>query len=136
MPTEKTFNYIDTFMSPKYYITTPIYYANGVPHIGHAYTSFIADVLARTKRLLGYEVKFATGTDENGQKMLQTAEKAGKELRAFLDEMAAAHQATWDALSISYTDFIRTTELRHHTYVQEMLQRTHDAGHIYQGTYE
>ncbi len=123
-------------MSPKYYITTPIYYANGVPHIGHAYTSFIADVLARTKRMLGYEVKFATGTDENGQKMLQTAEKAGKELRAFLDEMAAAHQATWDALSISYTDFIRTTESRHHAYVQEMLQRTYDAGHIYQGTYE
>ncbi len=72
----------------KFYVTTPIYYANGMPHIGHAYTSLIADVLARTKRMLGYEVKFATGTDENGQKMVQTAATHGKDVMTFLDEIA------------------------------------------------
>jgi methionyl-tRNA synthetase len=86
--------------------------------------------------MIGYEVKFATGTDENGQKMKQSAEKVGKELMPYLDEIAAQHKDTWDALKISYTDFIRTTESRHHTFVQQMLQTTYDAGDIYQGEYE
>lgn len=123
-------------MSNKFYITTPIYYANGVPHIWHAYTSFICDVLSRLKRSLWYEVKFATGTDENGQKMKQSAEKVGMEVMAFLDDVAWKHKEMRDALSISYTDFIRTTEPRHHAFVQTMLQKTHEAWDIYQGEYE
>lgn len=123
-------------MPKKFYITTPIYYANAAPHIGNSYTSLIGDVVARAKRMLGYEVKFATGTDENGQKMVQTATAVGKEVKVFLDEVAREHQRTWDELRISYTDFIRTTEPRHHKFVQEMLQKTFDAGDIYQGEYE
>lgn len=119
-----------------FYITTPIYYANAAPHIGNAYTSFIADVYARMHRLLWYHVKFTTGTDENGQKMLQTAEREGKEVMQFLDEIAALHRQTWDSLQISYTDFIRTTEKRHYDFVQQVLQKTFDAGDIYQGEYD
>ena len=122
-------------MSSRFYITTPIYYANGVPHIGHAYTSFICDVLARMKRSIGYEVKFATGTDENGQKMKQSAEKLGLSVHDFLDDIAGKHKQAWDDLRISYTDFIRTTESRHHAFVQDMLQKTKDNGDIYQGEY-
>jgi len=125
-------------MSKKYYITTPIYYANGVPHIGHAYTSLICDVLARMKRSIWYDVKFATGTDENGQKMKQSAEQKGMKVMEFLDDVAAKHKETWDVLSISYTDFIRTTESRHHEFVQDMLQQTFRDGawDIYQWEYE
>lgn len=126
---------MDRLMSKKFYITTPIYYANGMPHIGHAYTSLIADVLARMKRMIGYDVKFATGTDENGQKMKQSAAAVDKQVMEFLDEIALGHQKTRDDLAISYTDFIRTSESRHHTFVQEMLQKTYDAGDIYQGEY-
>ena len=123
-------------MSSKFYITTPIYYANGAPHIGHAYTSLIGDVISRMKRMIGYEVKFATGTDENGQKMKQSAEAVGKEVMEFLDEVATQHRITWDTLNISYTDFIRTTDSKHHAFVQEMLQKTYNTGDIYQGEYE
>lgn len=122
--------------SKKFYITTPIYYANGVPHIGHAYTSLMCDVFARMKRMLGYEVKFSTWTDENGQKMTQKAHTEGKEVMEYLDCIAMQHQQARDALSISYTDFIRTTEQRHHTFVQSMLQKTFDAGDIFQDEYE
>ncbi len=123
-------------MTKRIYLTTPIYYANGAPHIGHAYTSLIGDVVARAKRMLGYDVKYATGTDENGQKMVQVAQAVGKEVKVFLDEVAAEHRRTWDEMRITYTDFIRTTEPRHHTFVQEMLQKTFDQGDIYQGEYE
>ncbi len=123
-------------MTKRIYLTTPIYYANAAPHIGNAYTSLIGDVMARAKRMLGYEVKFATGTDENGQKMVQTAAAQGKDVKLFLDEIAAEHKRTWDVLRVSYTDFIRTTEPRHHEFVQKMLQKTFDAGDIYQGEYE
>jgi methionyl-tRNA synthetase len=124
-------------MDTKYfYITTPIYYANAVPHIGNAYTSLIADVYARMHRMLWYHVKFTTGTDENGQKMVQTAAAQGKEVMEFLDEVAGQHQQVWDALQISYTDFIRTTELRHRALVQSVLQKSYDAGDIYQWEYD
>ncbi len=123
-------------MSQRIYLTTPIYYANAAPHIGNAYTSLITDVVARAKRMLGYEVKFATGTDENGQKMVQNAVAAGKEVKEFLDEVAAVHKKTWDELRVSYTDFIRTTEPRHYEFVQKMLQKTYDNWDIYQGEYE
>lgn len=123
-------------MSQKFYVTTPIYYANGKPHIGNSYTSFIADLYARTKRMLWYEVKFATGTDENGQKMTTKAAEEGKEVMDYLDWVAAVHKETRDACGISYTDFIRTTEPRHKEYVQKMLQITYDNWDIYQGEYE
>lgn len=96
-------------MEKRFFVTTPIYYSNDVPHIGHAYSTLIADTYARFKRLLGYEVKFCTGVDENSQKIVQKAEEAGIELYEYLDSYAQKHIAVWDALSVSYTDFIRTT---------------------------
>ncbi|MEF2174911.1 MAG: class I tRNA ligase family protein [Candidatus Absconditabacteria bacterium] len=120
----------------KYYVTTPIYYANGDPHIGHAYSSFIADVIARAKRLNGYQVKFSTGTDENGQKMIQKAESEGKEVLSYLDEISASFKNNWDKLQITYTDYIRTTEPRHHEFVRKMVVKSYENGDIYKGKYE
>jgi len=119
-----------------YYITTPIYYANAKIHFGNLYTSIIADVYARSKRLLWYDVIFATGTDENGQKMLQVAEAQGKNVMEFLDEIVAQDKEVMQVCDISYTDFIRTTEDRHHTFVQHILQKTYETGDIYQWEYE
>ena len=119
-----------------YYITTPIYYANAKIHFGNLYTSIIADVIARSKRLTGYDVVFATGTDENGQKMVQVAEQEGKLVLDFLDEVVAQDKEVMRLCDISYTDFIRTTEPRHHTFVQSILQKTYDSGDIYQWEYE
>ena len=119
-----------------YYITTPIYYANAKIHFGNLYTSIIADVYARSKRLLWYDVIFATGTDENGQKMVQVAEKEWKDVMTFLDEVVAQDQEVMRLCDISYTDFIRTTESRHHKFVQTILQKTYEAGDIYQWEYE
>ncbi len=123
-------------MTKRCYITTPIYYANGAPHIGTAYTSLIADIYARTKRVLWYQVKFTTWTDENGQKMKQSAADQGKEVMEYLDEIAKIQQSTWDELKISYTDFIRTTHPTHHAFVQEILQDALKKWHVYQGEYE
>ncbi len=120
----------------KYYITTPIYYANAKIHFGNLYTSIIADVYARSKRLLWYDVIFATGTDENGQKMLQVAEAQGKNVMDFLDEVVEQDKEVMHACDISYTDFIRTTESRHHTFVKKILQKTYESGDIYQWEYE
>lgn len=105
-------------------MTTPIYYANAAPHIGNAYCSWICDVYARSKRMLGYQVKFCTGTDENGQKMKQSAEKAGQEVMTFLDEKAGEHKQMRDELAISYTDFIRTTHPDHKKLVHEVLEKS------------
>ena len=104
-----------------YYITTPIYYANAKIHFGNIYTAIIADVYARSKRLLGYDVMFATGTDENGQKMLQVAEVQGKDVMTFLDEVVAQDKEVMRLCDISYTDFIRTTSKDHTDFVQKML---------------
>lgn len=123
-------------MRTPYYITTPIYYANAKIHFGNLYTSIIADTIARSKRLLGYDVIFATGTDENGQKMVQVAQKEGKSVMEFLDEIVAQDREVMDISRISYTDFIRTSEARHHKFVQKVLQKTYEAGAIYEGTYE
>lgn len=125
-------------MAKKFYVTTPIYYANGLPHIGHAYSSFIADVFARYKRLLGYDVKFATWLDENGQKMVQKAEEENKSVMQFLDEIAVWSLEIWKKLDISYTDFIRTTEDRHHKFVKKVLSKIFDKEDwdIYQWEYE
>ncbi len=119
-----------------FFVTTPIYYTNGIPHIGHSYSSLIADSIARFQKVSGKRVKFSTGVDENSQKIVESAEKDGKEIWAYLDEMAAKHKEVWDGLGIQYTDFIRTTEPRHHELVREVLQKSFDAWDIYQGEYE
>ena len=120
----------------RFFITTPIYYGNGVPHIGHAYTSLIADTIARYRRYCGDRVKFSTGVDENSQKVVEKARDLGLDTMAYLDQNAIIHRATWDGLGIEYTDFIRTTEERHARLVREMLQKSYDNGDIYEGIYE
>ena len=111
-----------------FYLTTPIYYVNAPPHLGHAYTTLVADTLCRYHRLAGDEVVFLTGTDEHGDKIAQAAAQAGETPQAYADRVAAAFRAQWDALGITYDDFIRTTEPRHQTVVQAILQRLWDAG--------
>jgi len=127
-------------MPPKskktFYITTPIYYVNDVPHIGHAYTTIAADILARFKRLEGYEVFFLTGTDEHGQKVEKAAQERGVDPKTHCDEMVIRFQALWKRLNISHTDFIRTTEDRHKKVVQKILQDLYDRGEIYQDSYQ
>ncbi len=123
-------------MPKKYYITTPIYYSNGVPHIGHAYSSLIADTIWGYQKLQGLDVRFSTGVDENSQKVVESAESLGMETMAYADMMAAQHRAVWDGIGIRYTDFIRTTEWRHRDFVQKVLQKSFDAGDIYEGFYE
>ncbi|NQT49291.1 methionine--tRNA ligase [Candidatus Kuenenbacteria bacterium] len=113
----------------KFYITTPIYYVNDRPHIGHAYTTVIADVLARYNRFkIGSDkVWFLTGTDEHGAKVAQSAEAEGKEPQAFVDEISEEYKNKWEKLNISYDDFIRTTEARHETVVKEILTKLKSA---------
>jgi methionyl-tRNA synthetase len=113
-----------------YYLTTPIYYVNARPHLGHAYTTIIGDALSRWHRLLGEDVHFLTGTDEHGLKIQQAAEAAGQTPQAFVDEIAPQFRDAWQKLDISNDDFIRTTEARHKIGVQELLQRCYDAGDI------
>jgi methionyl-tRNA synthetase len=122
-------------MTKKFYITTPIYYSNWVPHIGHAYSSLIADTIASYHRLGKEDVRFATGVDENSQKVVESAESLGMETMAYADMMAGKHREVWDGIGINYTDFIRTTEARHRDYVQKVLQKSFDAGDIYEGFY-
>ncbi len=100
-------------MKPTFYVTTPIYYVNGAPHIGHANTSVAADVLARWKRLDGYDVLFLTGTDEHGQKVEKAARDAGLDPQAFTDQVAAQFVAMGELMGLSNDQFIRTTEPRH-----------------------
>lgn len=119
-----------------FYITTPIYYVNDEPHIGHAYTTIMADVLARYHRLAGDDVLFLTGTDEHGQKVDEAAKKRGLDPQAHADDMVLRFQELWEVLNISHDDFIRTTEDRHKKVVTEILQRIYDAGEIYADDYE
>ena len=107
----------------RYYITTPIYYINDVPHIGHAYTTIAADIMARYKRIGGYDVFFLTGTDEHGQKVEQAASKQGIAPQELADRMVYGFIDLWKKLNISNTGFIRTTEERHKKVVQEILQK-------------
>jgi methionyl-tRNA synthetase len=123
-------------VSRPFSVTTPIYYVNDVPHIGHAYTTVAADVLARWRRLWGDDLFFLTGTDEHGLKMAQAAEAQGVEPRVWADRTSERFREAWAALDISNDDFIRTTEPRHHKAVQEMLQAVYDRGDIELGTYE
>jgi methionyl-tRNA synthetase len=123
----------------RFYVTTPIYYVNAEPHLGHAYTTIVGDALTRWHRLLGNDVKFLTGTDEHGLKIQQAAEAAGKSPQAFTDEIAPTFVHAWERLNIANDDFIRTTEARHKAAVVELLQRCYDAGDIeldlYSGKY-
>jgi len=118
-----------------YYLTTAISYVNGVPHLGHAYEAISTDVMARFKRLDGYDVRFLTGTDEHGQKVEKTARDAGKEPQAFCDEIAQTFVDMTKSLNISNDDFIRTTEPRHHKSVQAIWTLLQEAGDIYVDSY-
>ena len=122
-----------------YYLTTPIYYVNAQPHLGHAYTTIVCDAVARWHRLLGDDVYFLTGTDEHGLKIQQAADAAGTTPQAFTDSIAPLFQQAWERLNISHNDFIRTTEQRHRVGVQKLLQACFDAGDIeldkYSGLY-
>ena len=120
----------------KFYVTTPIYYVNDKPHIGHAYTTILADVLARYHRLKGVPTFFLTGTDEHGQKVQQAAEKAGIEPLEQANTTVVRFQDLWNKLEITNNDFIRTTEDRHMTIVQQALQDLYDRGEIYKDTYD
>lgn len=120
----------------KFYITTPIYYVNAKPHIGHAYTTITADILARYHRMRGDEVFFLTGTDEHGAKIKQIADKAGKSPKEFVDEISAAFSGAWDVLNISNDNFIRTTSPAHVAAAQEVTQKLFDKKFIYKGKYE
>jgi methionyl-tRNA synthetase len=122
-------------MQKTFYITTPIYYVNARPHIGHAYTTIACDTIARRQRLLGSDTYFLTGTDEHGQKIQRAAEAAGKSPQQFTDEVSAEFRALWDRMRITYDDYIRTTSDRHKIGVQELWRRIRDNGFIYKGSY-
>jgi methionyl-tRNA synthetase len=118
-----------------FYLTTPIYYVNDRPHLGHAYTTIVADAMTRYRQLAGDDVWLLTGTDEHGDKIAQAATKAGVTPQALADQNSAAFRETWRALGIRYSDYIRTTEARHKKVVQSILQQLWDAGEIYLGKY-
>jgi len=123
-------------MKKSFYISTAIDYPSTVPHLGHAYEKICADVIARFKRLQGFEVHFSTGTDEHGLKIQRYAEKAGKRPKEFVDWMSSKFRELCKELNVSYDDFIRTTEERHVKVVQLVFEKLHQAGDIYKGTYE
>ncbi|MEG0816233.1 methionine--tRNA ligase [Cetobacterium sp.] len=123
-------------MSKNFYVTTPIYYVNGDPHVGSAYTTIAADVIAKYKKSMGFDVFFLTGTDEHGQKVEEAAKTRGLTPQAWTDSMAPRFIEMWKALDINYTDFIRTTEPRHKDAVKKILKTVHDKGDIYKGEYE
>jgi len=119
----------------KFYITTPIYYVNARPHIGHAYTTIACDTVARRERMLGVDTYFLTGTDEHGQKIERAAQAAGKSPQQLTDEVSAEFRKLWDRMGLTYDDFIRTTEDRHKKSVQQLFRTIRDNGFIYKGTY-
>lgn len=118
-----------------FFIATPIYYVNAKPHLGHAYTTVVADALARYHKLLGEDTLFLTGTDEHGDKIVQAAEKEGKKPQEFVDEISGRFQALWPQLDIANDRFVRTTDEAHKRAVQDFLQKVHDAGDIYFGEF-
>jgi methionyl-tRNA synthetase len=123
-------------MNKSFYVTTPIYYVNDEPHLGHAYTTVLADVLARYARLRGEDVFFLTGTDEHGQKVQNAAQKRGVTPQAQANEMVVRFQRAWHRLHVDNDDFIRTTQARHVYVVQTILQMLWEKGEIYKGAYE
>jgi methionyl-tRNA synthetase len=119
----------------KFYLTTPIYYVNARPHIGHAYTTIVADAIARHKRALGFDTWFLTGTDEHGQKIERSAKHAGVDPQHFTDKVSAEFRSLWDRMGLTYDDFIRTTEPRHKQAVQKFFTLLQERGFIYKNTY-
>lgn len=119
----------------KFYITTPIYYPSGNPHIGHCYTTVACDTIARFKRMQGYDVMFLTGTDEHGAKIQQNAEKAGKTPQQYVDEIVENFKRLWSFMGISYDRYVRTTDPYHIETVQNIVTKLHDKGLIYKGSY-
>jgi len=120
----------------KFYVTTPIYYVNDVPHLGHAYTTVAADIVARFCRFLGKRVFFLTGTDEHGQKIQQAAERKGMDPKSFVDSLVPRFKELWEKLNISYDRFIRTTDEDHVKAVQAIFRKCYENGDIYLGEYE
>ncbi|HOY61164.1 MAG TPA: methionine--tRNA ligase [Candidatus Woesebacteria bacterium] len=120
----------------KFFITTPIYYINDIPHIGHTCTTVAADIIARLHRKTGEEVFFLTGTDEHGQKVAEVAEKEGLSPKDYCDKISPRFSETWKVLNISYDFFIRTTDQRHEKVVGELLQKIYDRGDVYKAKYE
>ncbi len=123
-------------MTQRFYVTTPIYYVNGSPHIGHAYTSVVADALTRYHRMRGDRARFLTGTDEHGQKIEREATRAGVTPQAFVDDVSGRFRGLWPKLGVEPDDFIRTTEERHVAGVQKWWRKVRDAGDLYKGTYK
>ncbi|MDP9171043.1 MAG: methionine--tRNA ligase, partial [Acidobacteriota bacterium] len=119
----------------KYYLTTPIYYVNAAPHIGHTYTTLAADTIKRLKRMQGYDVVLTTGTDEHGQKVERSAQAAGMTPEEFTAIVSNEYRALWDRIGIQYDHFIRTTEPRHHETVRWLFERCLANGYIYKGSY-
>jgi methionyl-tRNA synthetase len=120
---------------PKFYITTPIYYVNARPHIGHSYTTIACDAIARRQRALGLDTWFLTGTDEHGQKIQRAADAAQMSPQKFTDTVSAEFRALWDRMGITYDDYIRTTSDRHKSGAQNLWRRIRDNGYIYKGSY-
>ena len=118
-------------MSETFYITTPIYYVNSHPHIGHAYTTIVTDVFVRYRKLFGEETYFLTGTDEHGQKIAESAQAANLKPQEFVDRMTAEFRDMWPHLHIQQDHFIRTTDAFHKSAVQAVLQKIYDQGEIY-----
>ncbi len=123
-------------MKKTFYVTTPIYYPNDIPHLGHAYTTIAADVLARWHKLLGKEVFFLTGTDEHGKKIANAAASQNLSPKEFTDKLIPEFKKSWATLNIKYDRFIRTTDKDHEKIVKEILQKVYDKGDIYKGIYE
>src|SRR5581483_4747848 len=123
-------------MNDRFYITTPIYYPNGEPHLGSVYTTTLCDVLANYHRLCGQETFFLTGTDEHGIKMQKAAQAQNIEALELATQYATLFRQVWDELKISYSDFIRTTESRHKQAVQRIVTRLVERGDIYLGAYQ
>ena len=119
----------------KFYITTPIYYVNARPHIGHTYTTVVCDTIARRQRMMGVDTFFLTGTDEHGQKIERSAAAAGCSPKEFADKVSGEFRALWDRMKITYDDFIRTTDPRHVRGVQALFTRLQERGYIYKGSY-
>jgi len=119
----------------RFYLTTPIYYVNARPHLGHAYSTIVCDTIARRKRALGIDTWFLTGTDEHGQKIERSAELAGRTPAEFATAISGEFRGLWDRLGLSYDDFIRTTEERHKRGTQKFFATLRDKGFIYKGAY-
>jgi len=123
-------------MAKRYYITTPIYYVNAVPHIGTTLTTLVCDLVARYQRMRGEDAMFLTGTDENGPKIVEAAQKAGQETKAFVDGISQNFRDVFNAMNLEYGDFVRTTDEHHALAVGRFFEILKEAGHVYEGTYE